>query len=146
MDYGGWSVSKRSISLGGPPDRFWGGPSFDPSKTEWSNGDRCPNDAGDAGEGKPGRVVFEVNCKSVSGNPADFKLADQEVVAIGFLPRGEEMGAPPNAASAPANDAGTGVTPEAIDQKGCRPTAEGNPGVTPTTPTTAPVATPTTGQ
>ena len=122
MSYGGWSVSENSISV-------WTGPGAEPSKTTWKNGDRCPNEAGEPGKGKPGQVVFEVNCKTVDGNPADHKLADQEVVAIGFLPEGEEMGAPPNAASAPDIDGGDTTQPTAISQKGCRPTSTNNPGV-----------------
>jgi hypothetical protein len=133
LDYGGWSASESSIDV-------WTGPSFEPTKTEWKSGDKCPNDAGEPGRGKPGQVVFEVNCKTVSGSPSDHELADQEVVAIGFLPKGEEMGAPPNAASAPSND---GTTSAPINQKGCRPTADNNPGVTATT-TPAAATTPTT--
>ena len=136
LDYGGWSASESSISV-------WTGPKADLKKTEWKNGDNCPNAAGEAGKGKPGAVVFEVNCKTVSGNPSDHKLADQEVVALGFLAKGEEMGAPPNAASAPQAD--SAEAPEAINQKGCRPTAENNPGVASTT-TTAVGTTPTTRQ
>ena len=139
LDYGGWSVSTSSLDV-------WTGPSDDPDKTEWSNGNRCPDADGEAGKGERGRVVFQVDCKTVSGDPSDYRLADQEVVAIGFLPKGQEMGAPPNAASAPAND---GTEAEAIDKAGCRPSAQNNPGVaetTPTVPTTAAAATPTTQQ
>ena len=130
LSYGGWSASENSISM-------WEGPSFDQSKSTWTNGDKCPSDA-PKGAGKPGRVVFEVNCKTVEGNPSDHKLVDQEVVAIGFVPQGVEIGAPPNAASAPENDSGTGTTPEAINQKECRPSATNNPGV----PDTGTAATP----
>jgi hypothetical protein len=126
LSYGGWSASDSSLSL-------WEGPTFDASKTSWKNGDKCPSGAPE-GAGEPGRVVFEVNCKTVDGNPSDHKLSDQEVVAIGFVPKGVEMGAPPNAASAPENDSGTGVQPEAINQKECRPSATNNPGVAPTSP------------
>lgn len=136
LGYGGWSASESSISV-------WTGPSGDPQTTDWKNGDKCPNTAGEAGKGKPGEVVFEVNCKTVSGNPSDHKLADQEVVAIGFLAKGEELGAPPNAASAPVAD--SGETPGAINQKGCRPTAQDNPGVASTT-TPGAATTPTTRQ
>ncbi|MFA5884237.1 MAG: hypothetical protein WDA60_10340 [Acidimicrobiia bacterium] len=136
FDYGGWSVSPSSFAV-------WTGPSVEPTKTEWKNGDKCPNATGEAGKGKAGEVVFEVNCKTVGGNPSDHKLADQEVVAIGFLPKGEEMGAPPNAASAPQDD---GSPSGAINQKGCTPTAQNNPGVADTTPTTAAATTPTTQQ
>jgi hypothetical protein len=132
MKYGGWSVSENEVSV-------WEGPTADPTKTTWKNGDRCPNAAGDAGKGKPGEVVFEVNCKSVTGNPSDHRLADQEVVAIGFVPKGDEIGPPPNAQSAPENDSGTSTQPKAIDQKACRPSATNNPGIPDTAaPSTAP--------
>jgi hypothetical protein len=135
LSYGGWSASKDSISV-------WEGPTGDLPKTTWKNGDKCPSDSA-KGAGKPGRVVFEVNCKTVDANPSDHKLADQEVVAIGFVPKGVEIGGPPNAASAPENDSGTGTQPDAINQKECRPSAENNPGVTQTVPpaTTAPSTT-----
>jgi hypothetical protein len=137
FDYGGWSASADSLDV-------WTGPSFEPAKTSWENGDRCPDADGEPGKGERGRVVFEVNCKTVSGDPSDHKLKDQEVVALGFVPKGVEIGAPPNAASAP--DADSAETPEAINQKGCRPTGQNNPGVAETTPTTAAATTPTTQQ
>ena len=135
--YGGWSVSQNSFNV-------WTGPSFDQTKTEWKNGDKCPNSAGEAGKGKAGEVVFEVNCKTATGNPSDHRLADQEVVAIGFMPKGEEMGAPPNAGSAPQADSAQPT--QKINQKACTPTAQNNPGVADTTPTTATATTPTTQQ
>jgi hypothetical protein len=136
MSYGGWSVSEDSLSV-------WEGPPNDSTKTSWKNGDKCPSESGQPGKGKPGEVVFEVNCKTVSGNPSDHKLADQEVVAIGFVPKGDEIGPPPNAASAPSNDSGTATQPKAIDQKECRPSATNNPGIPDTVPsaTTAPSTT-----
>jgi hypothetical protein len=124
LSYGGWSASEDSISV-------WRGPTDDPEKLTWENGDRCPSKAGEPGKGKPGQVVFEVNCKTVEGNPSDHKLANQEVVAIGFVPKGVEMGGPPNAASAPEND---GTNAPAINQKECRPSATNNPGVPDTVP------------
>ena len=87
--------------------------------------------------------MFEVDCKKVSGDPSDHKFSDQEVVAIGFLPKGQEMGAPPNAASTPSND---GSAAGAIDKAGCRPSATNNPGVADTTPTTGAATTSTTQQ
>jgi hypothetical protein len=137
--YGGWSVSESSLSV-------WEGPNSDSTKTTWKNGDKCPADATE-GAGKPGEVVFEVNCKTVTGNPADHKLADQEVVAIGFVPKGVEIGPPPNAASAPTDDSGGVSPPKSINQKECRPSATNNPGVpdTGSTATTAPSTTATTG-
>ncbi len=139
FDYGGWSVSEDSLDV-------WTGPTSDRQKTSWSNGDRCPDAGGVAGKGEAGRIVFEVDCKSEGGDPSDHRFADQEVVAIGFLPKGKTLGAPPNAASAPANDAGVGNTPEAIDKAGCRPSGQNNPGVAETTPTTGAATTSTTQQ
>jgi len=132
LDYGGWSATTDGLSV-------WEGPPADPSKTEWSNGDRCPDADGNPGKGEPGRVVFEVNCKTVRGDPSAHKLADQEVVAVGFVPKGVEIGPPPNAQSAPEND-GTVVGP--LDQVACRPSGRDNPGVAATTPTTAAATTP----
>lgn len=129
LGYGGWRASAGSLEL-------WAGPSFDPGTTEWSNGDRCPDADGNPGKGEPGRVVFEVNCKTVSGDPTDYKFADQDVIALGFLPKGERLGAPPNAGDVPG---GGGA---ATERPGCAPSPEANPGVPATTPTTTP-ATPT---
>jgi len=126
LSYGGWSASEDSISV-------WQGPDNDKTKTTWANGDKCPSGSAE-GAGKPGQVVFEVNCKTVAGNPSDHKLVDQEVVAIGFVPKGDEIGAPPNAASAPSNDSAAGTQPKAIDQKECRPSATNNPGIPETVP------------
>jgi len=135
LGYAGYPMSDSSMKV-------WTGPSADPTKTEWKNGDKCPNAAGEAGKGKPGHVVWTVNCIAQSGNPSDYELKDQHVLAVGFLPVGEKLEAPPNAASTPQND---GSPSGAINQKSCTPTAQNNPGVADTTPTT-PAATPTTQQ
>jgi len=133
LKYGGWTVTSDSLKL-------WSGPTADPTQTEWKNGDRCPDEAGNAGKGKPGKVVFEVDCKVVTGDPSDRPLRDQEILAVGFVAKGDTMPVPPNAASAPSND---GAPSGAINKKSCTPTAVDNPGVTDTTvgaatPTTAP--------
>ena len=96
------------------------------SKTTWKNGDNCPSGAA-KGAGKPGRVVFEVNCKTVDGNPSDHKLADQDVVAIGFVPKGAKIGGPPNAASAPENDSGTGDASPTRQPEGMPPVGHEQP-------------------
>ena len=127
LTYGGWSASSDSVKL-------WGGPTGDPTQTEWTNGDRCPDAEGNPGKGRPGTVVFEVDCKVVKGNPSDRPLRDQEILAIGFVEKGDTMPVPPNAASAPSND---GAPSGAINKKSCTPTAANNPGVADTTPTTA---------
>ena len=137
LKYGGWSVSGDSFKL-------WSGPTGDPTKTEWKNGDRCPDADGKPGKGKPGKVVFEVDCKVQSGNPSDHPLRDQEILAVGFVAKGDSMPVPPNAASAPSND---GSPSGAINKKSCTPTAIDNPGIPDTTPTTVAgdsTATPTT--
>jgi hypothetical protein len=135
LGYAGYPMSDSSMKV-------WTGPSADPTKTEWKNGDKCPNAAGEAGKGKAGRVVWTVNCIAQSGNPSDYRLKDQHVLAVGFLPEGEKLPTPPNAASAPQND---GSPSGAFNQKSCTPTAQNNPGVADTTPTTS-AATPTTGR
>jgi hypothetical protein len=134
LTYGGWAASEDGL-------KTWTGPSADAKKTEWKNGDRCPSASGQAGRGDPGRVVWTVDCKVQSGNPSDFKLRDQIVIALGFLPKGQDLTAPPNAASAPSND-GTQVKP--LDKKGCTPTAVNNPGL-PDVGTTSPPGTAATG-
>lgn len=131
MEAGGWEASTDSL-------RLWSGPTGDPTRTTWSDGDRCPDADGNPGKGKPGTVVFEVDCKVVKGNPSDRPLRDQEILAIGFVAQGDTMPVPPNASSAPSND---GVPSGAINKKSCTPTAVDNPGVTDTTPsTTVPIA------
>lgn len=127
LDYGGWSASPSELQV-------WTGPTAEPDKTTWKNGDRCPDAEGKPGKGEPGRVVFEVNCKSAVGDPSAHRLNDQEVVTLGFVPKGVEIGPPPNAQSAPEDDGSAAPAP---DQKACRPTATDNPGVPDTTPTTA---------
>jgi hypothetical protein len=136
LENGGWSASTDELT-------FWTGPSADPTKTTWKDGDRCPDEDGNPGKGAPGRVVFEVNCVPESSNPAEHRLADQQVITLAFVARGDEVGPPPNASLAPDND---GVAAAPIDQKSCRPSAENNPGaprtppasILPVVPTTQP--------
>lgn len=123
---GGWSASRDGLTV-------WDGPSASPVKTEWQVGDRCP------GGGGRGHVVFEVNCSVARINPSSYKPRDQDVIALGFLPRGEELGVPPHADAAPANDGG-GAGP--VNQPDCRPSAAGNPGVSDATTTTPAATTP----
>ena len=98
VSYGGWAASEGSLSL-------WAAPKFAPKQTSWSNGDKCP--AGSSFADKPGVVKYSVDCAARSGNPSDVKLTDGEVVAVAFLPKSEDIGTPPNATAAPANDGGT---------------------------------------
>jgi hypothetical protein len=92
-EYAGWSASAQSLDT-------WTGPASAPDRTEWRNGDTCG--FGEF-EGQPGRVVWAVDGKAEQGNPADHRLRDGETMAIGFLPKGAELGFPPGACNAFAN-------------------------------------------
>ena len=50
-------------------------------------------------KGAPGRVVWAVDGKVQQGNPSDYRLQDCDVIAIGFLPKGEKLGLPPEMAA-----------------------------------------------
>jgi hypothetical protein len=92
LDNGGWSISDNTIDIsGGYP---WAGPASDPNHRKWENGDKCT-----FGEfkGKPGEVVWQIDGKPQTGNPSDYKLRDGTTVAIGFLPKGADLGFPPTA-------------------------------------------------
>ncbi len=116
IEYGGWKLSDDSMTL-------WDG-------KELKNGDKC-----ESGEfqGQEAFVVWSVNGKMKTGDPADYKPDDRDIVAIGFLPKGVELPEPPDAQSALANISDLGpesgqtipVTPES-----------GVPGIT--TPVTIP--------
>jgi hypothetical protein len=89
-DYGGWSVSSDSIDA-------WVGPESAPKKTEWSNGDECT-----FGEfkGQKGQLTWQVDGKTRTGNPADYKMGNGETLGIYFLPKGAELTFPPKACDA----------------------------------------------
>ncbi len=96
MEYGGWSVSEDSFNV-------WDGQSV-------QNGDPCPDG--------PGTVVWTVNGEVRQGNPSDYKPADLDVIAIGFLAEGAELGEPPSAETIPTDLPGAtqpGHDPEADD-------------------------------
>jgi hypothetical protein len=127
LDYGGWSASEDSLNL-------WTGPTKEPAKTSWSDGDTCP--AGSKFAEQKGRVVWSIDCKTRSGNPSDVKLRDHQVIALGFLPKGKKLGVPPNASATPAQDQSSQPTP--INNKAC---SSAGPGATESTTTSAPTAT-----
>lgn len=83
MDYGGWRLDEQGFSL-------WNGQAV-------ASGDECPDG--------PGELVWSVNGVIQTGNPADYKPNDLDVIAIGFLSEGQELGEPPSAAivSAPTD-------------------------------------------
>jgi hypothetical protein len=81
FDYGGWRVSEDSVDA-------WTGPSFDPDKTEWSNGDQCTMPDGSE---ERGVLRWSVNGDERTGNPADYRPKNQDQILIAFLPRDAEL-------------------------------------------------------
>lgn len=138
LTYGGWLASETSLDL-------WSGPASAPEQTTWSNGDECP--PGTPFAGRKGVAKWSFDCKAKTGNPSSVKLKDQAVYALAFLPKDEQIGVPPNATEAPADD-GSGSTP--LDNPGCGTVGPGESETTTTslaeatTDSTAVVETPTT--
>ena len=93
MTYGGWSLSSDSMQL-------WSGPTSRPTQTSWNDGDKCT--FGDY-KGKAGHIVWTLDGKLQSGNPANYRQQDGTTVAVGFLPKGAKLPFPPDACSAFAN-------------------------------------------
>jgi len=58
--------------------------------TDMKNGDKCANL-----DNKPGKLRWSINGEEKQGNPARYIPSDRDVVAIAFLPDGEEIGTPP---------------------------------------------------
>jgi hypothetical protein len=138
LEYGGFGVSEDSINFGEDAAR-WPGVAADPEKREWSNGDECP--PGTTMAGRTGVVKWSINCTDRSGNPADYKLKDLQVLALAFLPENEPIGVPPNASATPARDEQS--TPSPLDVENCATAGPGGELPTPTaplatTPTTLP--------
>jgi hypothetical protein len=79
LEEGGWSASGDSLEL-------WDG-------TEHRDGQDC--------DGKEATVRWSVNGEERDGNPSDFKPNDGDVVALAFLPEGEDIGTPPQASAVP---------------------------------------------
>jgi hypothetical protein len=118
FDNGGWSVSSQSFET-------WTGPSGDPTKKTWSNGDACPVKTPEAGQ--RGHVVWSLNCEVRSGNPGDYKVRNGDIIAVGFLVRAQNPGVPPSASSTPSG--GTG-TPFIAGHKACAGGAASGPTTT----------------
>jgi hypothetical protein len=105
--YGGWELSEDGFKV-------WpANPAVDPKPVSRQNGQVCYTPEG---KRKEGRLVWTVNCKQMTGNPADYKLKDQDIIAIGFLPDGEKLGPPPNVGALPTND---GSEAAAFSNKQC---------------------------
>jgi hypothetical protein len=105
VDYGGWSLSSGSMTL-------WDGITHE-------NGQEC----GAGADAKPARLQWIVGefgkpwpTKARTGNPADYRPKNGEIVAIYFLPEGDPLPEPPDAEDALANisdldpTGGTGAT------------------------------------
>jgi hypothetical protein len=122
-DYGGWSVSSDSIDA-------WTGPNGDPSQKSWSNGDTCPFGQY---KGKEGRIVWAVDGTPRTGNPSDYHQQDGETIAIGFLPKGADLGFPPAACDAFANISDQNTAVVVSKKSPCR--------TSPTTTTAPPAST-----
>jgi hypothetical protein len=116
--YGGWGVSDTSVDA-------WTGPAADPTKKSWSNGDKCP--AGTPDAGRAGVLKWSIDCKAKKGDPSSYRLRDQQVLAIAFIPAALPIPVTPNAAIAPAKD--QSAASSAVATSACKPSAANNPGV-----------------
>ncbi len=147
MEFGGWHLDSTSMSL-------WAGANGKPIKEK--NGDKCGKQVGKLRwavgqyqQGQKTKLVVQ------SGDPAKFKLYDQDVVAIYFEPAGQDLtklGAVPSEANLPgaANRESTSTpttmggpvvstttVPGATTSVKPGSTATTTPAATTTTPTTA---------
>jgi hypothetical protein len=69
--------------------------------TSLKNGDECANL-----DKKPGKIRWTVNGEEKKGNPARYVPNDRDIIALAFLPAGEEIGVPPIAGSNPSDIGG----------------------------------------
>ncbi len=69
--------------------------------TSLENGDECANL-----DKKPGKIRWTVNGEEKKGNPARYVPNDRDIIALAFLPEGEEIGVPPIAGSNPSDIGG----------------------------------------
>jgi hypothetical protein len=134
---GGWGLSEDSLDV-------WVGPEAAPTTTQWTNGDKCPKES--KFPGRKGEVKWSVDCVARTGNPADYKLEDLQVVAVAFLPKDKKIGVPPNAFETPVADSSSNPgSQKALNVKTCGTAGPG--GTTSTsagtavTTTTAPATT-----
>jgi hypothetical protein len=89
FEFGGWSLSEGSFEA-------WEG-------DEHSSGDECGN--------KEATVRWSVNGKEKTGNPADYRPQDQDVIAVALLPEGKKIGRPPSAANVGSPEGGSAPVP-----------------------------------
>lgn len=130
LSNGGWSASDTGFDL------------WDNGKK--SDGDICPGTSGK--KGAPGRVVWAVDGKVQHGSPSDRRIQDCDVIAIGFLPKGEKLGLPPEMAGlANISDAASPtLCASVVDRLGGTTTTAAGTDTTAATDTTIPAATTTT--
>ncbi len=105
------NVSNTSIKLG--------------DGTDLENGDECANL-----DKKPGKLRWSVNGKEKQGNPARYVPEDRDIIALAFLPAGEDIGTPPIAGSSPSDI--PGQTPQTVPAPDTTPSTEA-PATTATT-------------
>jgi hypothetical protein len=138
LDYSpGYGISDDTLDIwpAGAADVLSDSPRADASKTDWKNGDTCPE--GSPMAGRAGRVSWSLDCKVQDSDANDHKIADGDVIAFAFLPKGEKIGVPPNADAAPVGEDGQPLAGFG-DTKGC--TTSG-PGTNDTTTTSTPAVT-----
>lgn len=116
--YAGWQLSSTSLTV-------WTGPTVAPTEKTWANGKLCP--VGTPEQGQPGTVRWAVDCRVMTGNPADYTLRDHQILALAFLPSTAPIPVPPSSAFPPGD--GTGAS--AVATMACAP------GATPETPLTS---------
>jgi hypothetical protein len=110
----GWKANENSFTL-------WDGATH-------KTGNKC--------DGKEAAVRWELNGKPQSGNIADYRMQDQDVIALALLPKGEKIGTPPSAAELAAPSDLPGAAPPVTGET--TPTTAGGAVPGDTTPTTAP--------
>jgi hypothetical protein len=130
FDYGGWKLSSTGYDFLG---------------TKVSNGDKCGTGAGELqwavarwdGTDPPGPQKYTVK----SGNPADYKLNQGDVIIVAFLPPGktiQSVGNPPSIKNLPGA-AGVETAPGQMPGvSGTTPTSTAGPAPTATSPTSKP--------
>jgi hypothetical protein len=131
LKYGGWTINPDTIDIGsGYP---WSGPGSAPKEQSWSNGDKC---SFGQYKGQTAHVVWSLDGKLQTGNPSDYHQQDGVTIAVGFLPKGAELGFPPFACNAFATISDQNTAAVVSNDSPCRDQSS--------TSTTAPAATATT--
>ncbi|MGH7357954.1 MAG: hypothetical protein ACREJR_03960 [Candidatus Rokuibacteriota bacterium] len=89
FEFGGWELREDAF-------RAWDG-------AEHSSGDMCGK--------KEATVRWSVDGKEQTGDPADYRSKNGDVIAIALLPKGEKIGEPPSAGTQPVDEpANTGAS------------------------------------